>query len=137
MARWATLIEIAGNSLTGCRAKVVDGQGFFSIYAGSVDWANDGKAHVQVFNRGIKGIPFGIKFVSTQASDLSAIISDVQTAQAASLNFRVKVTDGLYVIDVMAVPDYSASPSWVTYENESEGWLEGVLMRFISEAVGA
>lgn len=137
MARWATLVEIAGVSFTGCRAEIVDPAGFLSIYAGSVDWANDGTAHVQVFNRGVKGIPFGIKMVSSAITSLSPMVAAVQAAQAADLNFRVKITEGLYTIDVMAVPDYNASPSWLTHGKHSEGWYEDILMRFISEAVGA
>lgn len=136
MARWATLVEVAGNSFTGCRAEVVDGQGFLSVYGGSVDWANDGRAHVQVFNRGIKGIAFGIQMLSTQISILQDTIADVQTSQAANATFRVKITEGLYTIDVMVVPDYSAG-NWLTHGKHSEGWIENVLMRFISEAVGA
>ena len=135
MARWATLIEVAGNSFTGCRGEIVDGQGFLSAYAGSVDWANDAKPHTQVFNRGVKGIPFGIQMVSSEQTLLLATIDDVRTAQAANATFRVKLNDSIYTIDVQAVPDYSAG--WITHGKHSEGWVENVLMRFISTGPGA
>lgn len=137
MSRWATFVEIAGISFTGCRATVVDGSGFLSIYGGSVDWANDNTAHQQVFNRGVKGIAFGIQMLSTEISALQDVFDAVETAEAANTTITVKITEGLYDINVLAVPDYSVSPSWVSSGPHSEGWIQDVLMRFISKAAGS
>ena len=131
MARWATTIEVAGVSLTGCRGLILDGNNFGSSYRGSVDWANDGTPYPQFVNVGVKGIAFGLSLTSTEASDLTAILTAIQTSEAARGTFRVHLVDGLYNIDVNAVADYSQQ-QWLTHGRESEGWIEEVTFRFIS-----
>jgi hypothetical protein len=131
MARWATLVEIAGVSLTGCRAEILNGEGFHSAYVGSNEFANDGDVHTQVVNRGTKGILFGIKFVSTQSSDLADILSAIQTAQAARVTFNVKINDGLYSVDHACNPDYSQQ--WLAHGEHSEGWYQDVTFRFVTK----
>lgn len=130
MARWATNIKIAGVDFTGCRAEILDGAGFQSAYAGSVDWANDAKPHTQVFNRGVKGIPFGIKFVSTDISRLQSTLAAIATAQGTNTTVVVELTEGIYTIKVNAVPDYSQT--WLIHGKHSEGWYEDVAFRFVS-----
>lgn len=130
MARWATLVEIAGNSFTGCRAIIIDGHQFNSAYVGSVDYANDASAKAQTVYRGVKGIKFGISMLSAEITKVQDTLADIQTAQAANSNFIVKITEGLYTINVYAIPDYEQAP-WFTYDKHSEGWLENALWRFV------
>lgn len=130
MARWATNVKIAGVDFTGCRAEILDGAGFQSAYAGSVDWANDAKPHSQVFNRGVQGIPFGIQFTSTEIAKLITVLANIATAQGSGSTFVVELTEGLYTINVNAVPDYSQT--WLIHGKHSEGWYEDVSLRFIS-----
>lgn len=130
MARWATVCEVAGISFTGCRVELVNAEAFKNVLAGSVDFANDGTPHVQVLNRGVKGIQFGLKFVSTPQTDLTALFAAIDVAQGSNNSFTVEVADGLFDIDIQAVPDYTVE--WFTYEKHSEGWYENVVLRFIS-----
>lgn len=134
MARWATVCEIAGNSFTGCRAVILDGHQFNSIYIGSVDWANDSSVKAQVVNRGVKGIQFGISMLSAEMSKVTDTLSDIQTSQAANSNFRVTISEGLYALDLLCVPDYTVENGFFTYDKHSEGWLENGVWRFISQA---
>lgn len=133
MARWATLIEIAGVEFTGCRAEIVDAQPFLSSYAGSVDQANDGTPYPQVFNRGVKGIQFGVQFQNTESAKITDVFSAIQTAEGANTTFEVHIEDGLYDVNVHVVPDYSTQ--WFTHGKHSEGWYESALFRFITKAL--
>lgn len=130
MARWATFCEIGGVSFTGCRVEVIDADPFLSTYSGSVDWANDGTPHVQVVNRGERGIQFGLKMVSAEQTKLDNVFSAIQTAEGTQSSIVVAVTDGLFDINVDATPDYSQK--WFQFDKHSEGWYEGVILRFIS-----
>lgn len=130
MARWATLCEIAGVVYTGCRVELIDAGPFKSQNAGSVDWANDAKPHVQTINRGVKGIQFGLRMVSAEGTKLSTLFAAIVTAESTQSGVRLKTTDGIFTIDVYAVPDYSVD--WFTFGKHSEGWYEDVTLRFIS-----
>lgn len=134
MARWATFCEIAGNSFTGCRAELVDGHQFNSLYVGSIDFGNDGMPHVQVVNRGVKGIQFGISMVSALGTTIQAALADIQAAQAGNTTFEVEITEGLYTVAVNAVPDYNQTP-WFSYRKHSEGYYEEALWRFVAQSV--
>jgi hypothetical protein len=131
MARWATLCEIAGVSFTGCRAEIVDPEGFNNIYAGSVDWGNKSGTNVQVVNRGVKGVLWGIKMQTASSTNLSNTLAAIATALATSNHyFRVKHTEGIYTLDLNCVPDYTQGDKWFTHDKQSEGWYENVLWRF-------
>lgn len=132
MARWATLVDIAGVDYTGCRAEIIDGQAFLSPMVGSVDWANDMTPHVQLINRGVKGIQFGINMLSVESSKITSTVNNIKTAQSTNTTVRVRITDGLYTIDVNAVPDYSQQ-EWLTHGPHSEGWYQNVVWRFVSK----
>lgn len=135
MARWATVVEIAGVIFSGCRAEMLDGKGLMSNYSGSVDWGNDYSPSVQTFNRGKKGVPFGIQFVSMEIEDLQDMVDAIKTAQAAGNSFRVKITDGIFsgtnALDLNATPDYNVD--WLQTGSHSEGWVTNVILRFISQ----
>lgn len=133
MARWATLAEIAGNSFTGCRVLLLDPHAFNSIYVGSIDWGNDSTPSSQVVNRGVKGIQFGASMVSAEESVILATLADIQSAQASNISFDVHITEGLYDVNVNAIPDYSV-PAWFTYEKHSEGWYENCVWRFVAQS---
>lgn len=130
MARWATLCEIGATVFTGCRVELLDGGQFKSQNVGSVDWANDGTPHVQTVNRGVKGIQFGLRMISAEGTKLSDVFDEIETLEATQDGIRLQVTDGIFTIDVLAVPDYSTD--WFTFEKHSEGWYENVTLRFIS-----
>lgn len=132
MARWATKVIIAGVDFSGCRAELVDGQGFHSDFAGSSDHANDNTVHTQVVNRGKKGIHFGVQFLSTQEDDLEDMLIAIQVAQSTNTTFVVEVEEGFYDVNVNAVPDYDQQ--WFTHGKHSEGWYENVTLRFISKS---
>lgn len=135
MARWATLCELAGVVYTGCRVELVDAGAFKSQNVGSVDWANDGTPVVQTVNRGVKGIQFGLKMVSAEGTKLQDLFNAIVTAEGTESAVVVKVTDGIFTVNVNAVPDYSQD--WFTFEKHSEGWYENVTLRFISISQGA
>lgn len=129
MARWATLCEIGTTEFTGCRVELLDGGQFKSQNVGSVDWANDGTPHVQTVNRGVKGIQFGLRMASALGTKLEDVFAEIQTLEATQSGIQVQVTDGMFDIDVIAVPDYSTD--WFTFGKHSEGWYEDVTLRFI------
>ena len=133
MARWATKCIIGGVTFTGCRVELIDAGGFKSQNVGSVDWANDGTPHIQAVNRGVKGIQFGLRFVSAEGSKLDDVFEAIETGEGTQVGVGVEVTDGIFDINVIAVADYSVE--WFTFTKHSEGWYEDVTLRFIS--VGA
>jgi hypothetical protein len=130
MARWATLCEIAGVSFTGCRAEIVDPEGFNSVYAGSIDWGNKGGTNVQVVNRGVKGVLFGIKMESAESTQLANTLFAISSALSGGNAFRVQHTEGLYTLDLDCEPDYTQGDKWFSHGKQSEGWYENVLFRF-------
>lgn len=135
MARWATLCEIAGVSFTGCRAEVVDGEEFHSPRAGSVDRGNDGTPHIQVVDRGVKGIQFGIVLMTAEATKITSVLSAYQITEGLGSTFPVKINDGIYNINVNVFRDYT-NPKFPELGRHSEGWYENVLWRFVVESQG-
>lgn len=133
MARWATLCEIAAVEFTGCRAELINAGQFKTERVGSVDWANDGTPHVQTINRGVKGIPFGVRFASAEGTKLDQVFTAIDAAGDNTI--VVKITDGIFTVNVNASPDYSQE--WFTFDKHSEGWYESVTLLFISKSVGA
>ncbi len=130
MARWATTAVLGGVSFSGCRVELIDAQGFKSQNVGSVDYGNDGTAHVQAINRGVKGIPFGLRMVSALGTQLTSLFAAIEAAENTQSSIEIEVVDGIFDIDVNAVPDYSQE--WFQYGTHSEGYYEGVTLRFIS-----
>lgn len=130
MARWATLCEIQSVVFTGCRVELIDAGGFKSQNAGSVDWANDGTPHVQTVNRAARGIQFGLRMASAEGSKLTDVFDDIVAEESSQDPIRIKITDGIFNLDVWAVPDYSQD--WFTWAKHSTGWYEDVTLRFIS-----
>ena len=135
MARWATLVEIAGVSFTGCRAEVLDGEPFLSQYVGSSQLANSFVPNVQVVNRGVKGIDFGIQMASNETTKIQQALTAIQTSQGLNQTFVVKIIDGIYNINVNAVPDYNQFP-YLKMGKHSEGWYEDIIWRFTSKSQG-
>lgn len=133
MARWATTIEVAGVSFTGCRGEILDGWQFATPYSGSIDTAADGTPHPQVVNRGVKGLAFGLQLASAQIATILEALEAINDAIAAQEAFAVRLADGLFDIDVVAHVDYSQQ--WFAPGKESEGWVEGVTFRFVSAGV--
>ena len=132
MARWATECKIAGVTFTGCRAEILDGQQFLSPLAGSVDWANDSKPHIQTFDRGVEGIQFGIQMLSQESAKIDQVFDAINAALATADTFEVEITDGLYDVNVNCVPDYSQK--WFDHGKHSEGWYENTTWRFVVES---
>lgn len=135
MSRFATLVEIAGVSFTGCRAHIIDPEDFFSPYAGSVDWGNSGNPLAQTVNRGVKGIPFGIQFDTAEESKLLLVKAAILTAEGTNSTFVVKITEGLYTVNVNAIRDYNQK--FISYDRFSEGYYENTICRFIAKSSGA
>lgn len=135
MARWATLVEIAGISFTGCRAEVLDGEPFLSQYVGSSQIANSFVPNVQVVNRGVKGIDFGIQMASNETTKIQQALTAIQTSQSLKQTFVVKIIDGIYNINVNVVPDYNQFP-YLKMGQHSEGWYENIIWRFTSKSQG-
>lgn len=134
MPRWNIVTIIAGVDFSQCKAVIVDGAAFSTIYAGSVARAADGLPHPQRVNRGVKGISFGVRMERAEAEAINELRAAVQAAEAAAQAFRVQVKDALYDKDVWAIPDYSQA-TWITHADESEGIIEGVVLRFIAMAL--
>lgn len=130
MARWATFCELGGVSFTGCRVELMDAGPFKSIYSGSVDQGNDGSVDIQTVNRGVKGIHFGTKMASAEASKLTDLFAAIATAEGTQAQIRLQITDGIFTIDVDGTPDYTVD--WFTWGKQSEGWYEDVTLRWIS-----
>lgn len=132
MARWATQAIFGGVDFSGCRVELVDAGGFKSLNAGSVDWGNTGLPHVQTVNRGVRGIQFGTKIASCLIADLVNVFNAITTAEATQSTIRLQIVDGAITIDSDGTPDYSI-PEWWTYEKQSEGYYEGIVLRWISK----
>lgn len=130
MARWATFCELGEVSFTGCRVELIDPGPFKSIYSGSVTQGNDATPDVQVVNRGVKGIHFGTRMVSAEQTKLADLFAAIATAESVQGTIKLKITDGLFIIDVLGHPDYSVD--WFTFGKQSEGWYEDVVLRWIS-----
>ncbi len=130
MARWATVCVIGGVTFTGCRVELIDAGPFKGQNSGSVDWANDGTPWVQTVNRGVKGIQYGLKMVSAEMSKLQDVFDAITAAEGTQSGIEIEVTDAIYDIDVISVPDYSQD--WFTHGEQSEGWYQDVTLRFIS-----
>jgi len=135
MARWATLCKIADNDFTGCRAELVDSHQFNSIFAGSVDFNNFGRADAQTFNRGVAGIQFGISMTTAEKTKCDDTIADIASTQTSNAEFVVLITEGKYDLSLYCIPDYSVAGGWFQYDKHSEGWLERVMWRFIAQSV--
>jgi hypothetical protein len=135
MARWATICKIADVDFTGCRATLVDAHQFNTEFVGSVDWVNTGKAESQIVHRGVAGIQFGIAMTSAEMTKCQSTLTAIQTTQMSNTLFVVNIAEGLYTLDLWVKPDYTAPEGWFTYEKHSEGMLENVLWRFISDSV--
>lgn len=138
MSRWATTVEIAGVTLTGCRWKIIDAEKFHSDFVGSATWANSGKANAQIVNVGVKGNPFGLALDGEAAmliSDFHSVTGAIRTAESTLLTFEVKAIDDIFPDEIWVdcIKDYTVE-KWVTHGNISEGWVEGVIFRFISQA---
>lgn len=131
MARWATLVEIAGVSFTGCRAELVDGNQFASDYRGSVAWANNGTADTQIVNVGKRGTPFGISMLSNEVDAIQEALDAINVAIAARTTFEVLITDELYTVAVDAEVDWSTQ--WFSHGQPAEGWVSNVIFRFVSK----
>lgn len=136
MARWATLAEIAGISYTGCRVKVIEGEGLFMPIVGTNDFGNDGTVDSQLVNRGVKGIPFGINMLSAEESKLTDTIDAINDALGDNLSFVVEMADGIYVVNLNCQPDWSKG-KWMTHGEFSEGWYDNVTWWFMSQSQGA
>jgi hypothetical protein len=130
MARWATTCVLGGVSFSGCRVELIDAGQFKSQNAGSVDYANDGSPHVQTVNRGRKGIPFGLKMVSAQQSQLTDLFTAIETAEGTQSTIEAQIVDGMFNLAIDITPDYSQN--WFSWEKHSEGYYENVALRFIS-----
>ena len=131
MARWATTIVIAGIVFTGCRADILDGDQFASVYRGSVEWANEGTADAQIVNVGTRGNPFGIALLSNEIIKIKQALAAVNLAVANNTTFAVNVVDEVYTINVNAIPDWNQK--WFSHGPHSDGWLESVIFRFVSK----
>lgn len=132
MARWATTCVIAGVSFSGCRVEIVDAGGFLSQNIGSVDWANDGSTVIQVVNRSHKGQLFGLRMVSAEMTKLQSVFTAIQTAEGSNSGVELEHVEGVFNLDLIVTPDYSQK-EWFTYDHQSEGYYEGVSLRFISK----
>lgn len=132
MPRWATLVEIAGVSFTGCRAVIVDGQPFNTSYRGSGLPSADGTPYMQRISVGVKNVAFGINFVRADADKLSDVLTAIQAAEAAGNPFVVAYTDALYTLDLLVWPDYNQR--WYSHGPESEDMIDDVTFRFLSVA---
>ena len=132
MPRWASQIEIAGQSFTGCRAEIVDGESFASPFRGSVEWANSGQADFQTVNVGVKGNAFGLQMLSNEIIDVKSCLTAINAAINNNELFRVIVVDEMYSIHVMCSVDWNANP-WFKHGRPAEGWVENVLFRFVSK----
>ena len=130
MARWASTCVLGGVVFSGCRVELIDAGGFKSPLAGSIDWGNDGSPDVQTINRGVKGIPFGLRMKSAEGTDLTDLFAAIDAAGSAGI--AMEIVDGIFNLDILGGPDYSQE--WFLWEKHSEGWYEGVTLRFVSKA---
>lgn len=130
MGRWNIQTIIAGVDFSLCRAVIVDGANFATLYAGSVARSAFGIPHVQRVRRDVKGLPVGVHMERAEAETINTMRAAVQVKEAAAQAFRLQLQDALYTLDVWAVPDYSQQ-TWITHGEESEGIIENVTMRFI------
>jgi hypothetical protein len=130
MGRFASTIEIAGVSFTGCRGFILDGEQFATSVRGSADWAADGTPHVQMVAVGAKGLQFGVQLVQSQNAKLAEMLEAIEDAQAQGQTFEVRLADGLFDIHVHAYVDFTQG--WFQRGQESEGWTANTTVRFIS-----
>lgn len=129
MSRFATVCEIAGVVFTGCRANVVEAVGTLSNYGGSMDYGNDHEPHAQVFNRGKKGVPFGIKFASLEQSKIEQVRAAIEAAMAANTTFVVEINDSIYSINANCIRAFDRE--WIEHPPEhSESWMKDTTIWF-------
>jgi hypothetical protein len=132
MPRWASLVEIAGVSFTGCRAILLDPHVFSLSLAGSVLPSADGTPHIQTVNVGVRGKAYGIQMAHADADKIIEALAAINTALSTGLTFPVHLVDALHDINVQSYPDFNQP--FPTYGPESEGIIENVIFRFVAVA---
>ena len=128
--RWAELIEIGDVSYTGCRGELIDGGAFFDPFVGSSRQGNDGTINMQVVDRGVKGIAFGLKLVSTHQDSLIDLLAEIQAAHTNHLSIVMEITEGIIEKRLYVTKDFNQT--FFTYEKYSESYYENVVFRFMS-----
>jgi hypothetical protein len=131
--RWNTETLVAGVDFSQCRATILDGPNFATIYAGSTVIAGDGTPHTQRVNRGVKGLKFGTSMPFAPAAQINAARTAIEATEAAQEPFHVRLVNALYEIDVWAIVDYDQQ--WLAHGEESEGIIENLVMRFVALSV--
>jgi len=131
--RWASIIEIAGISFSGCRGEIQNGVQFLTPFKGSVEHAASGKPHVQHVNTQYRGLQYGIIMVSVEQDKFNDMVAAIRTAQLSGSTFVTRFVDEVYNINVNAYVDYTRE--WVTHGQPSSGMIPNVALSFISHSL--
>jgi hypothetical protein len=107
MPRWASLVEIAGVSLTGCRVEIQNPFRFKTNFVGSTVPGNDGSGDSQIMNVGRKRIDFGLNVFSKEITVVDNVLTAIETVQVTDGLFRVKYIDEMYNLDIKCTRDYN------------------------------
>ena len=130
MAKWCSLIEVAGVSFTGCRGQIMDAANFMSPFRGSVEWTNDGGVNAQQVNTNYKGVQFGLAMSSVEITKMNLLKAAALAAQMARTTFEVWLVDELHNIRCNAILDSSQARP-ISHGDPLGGYVEEVVIRFI------
>lgn len=119
---------------------VLDGGENLSIsQVSNTVWALNGNVQTQVFETGIAGAQFSIRFPQMPRSVLTSIIAAVEAAMLADGHFTIVYDDSVNTLDIECVTGNSRGEDgrgWVT-QDSGRTHLEtakNVVMRFIAKS---
>lgn len=139
MARFASVIEIAGISYTGCRGLLINGEEFADAIRGSVNWGLESTPHPHSIDTLFKGLPFGVSLGSDDGGNLiskvNLTLNAIKTARATVGYFTFVWVDEQYNINAKLIQDFNQQ--WYTTGRYSEGVIKGITFRFIVREANA
>lgn len=133
--RFPSLIEIAGISYTGCRAKLLNGEEFADSFRGSVNNGIDSTPHIHGVETLYRGLPFGVIVApdddsGVEISKVNQTLNAIKTNRATVGFFVFRLDDAQYSISVKAIPDYNQV--WYSTGDKYSGeYVSQVTFRFI------
>lgn len=135
--------SIAGVALTSggvpVQAILDGGENLIVSQVTNTVWALNGNTQAQVFETGITGAQFSIRFPQMPRSVMTAIIAAVEAAMLATGHFTIVYDDGVNILDLECTPGNSRGEDgrgWIT-QDSGRTHLEtakNVVMRFIAKS---
>jgi hypothetical protein len=120
------------------RAELLDAEALKGTLSGSKTVALDSTVHLQLTDRGARGVTWGARVAQMPASVLDAVVAAIEAKLRAGEPFAVTGSDesGVDDIDVLCFPDYEALGGSGRLFNRagqiSGGFAREVTFRFIT-----